>query len=479
MQHKTISPSVYTQQVSEARGALWGKPMQVKKEAIAFFNPQLFTDPVSLGFRVYFNFDSRYGLLAGVRDGKAVPDQELLSSYRNSALAYFKRIGDTNRFSQLVAFINHLKRVSSELSFLFYDIDGLDDIRKAKPFHRFDGSDKITLKGYETLDFAIQSISDLYSMIWKDDIGWREVLPANLRRFSCSIFVYATGSYQVVYDKTIKPGIYDIFNGGQEQNVDMGTYVMNVVPNNIIDEDITSAESQRHLQDLSRGFFIKAPDRYNHVMYELSECEFLPHESGSAFASPSNKSSEYVDNDLSFSFRWASKGWKFSHLSMVPFSNFILSQLQKPEAVLTNTNKFDLGRGISKITSLSFLDKNPYIKSLAEKAYKSILPDIQANAMAIAEKYGSIDKLKKQALSEITRVADHSVLTGTNKLNQVVKKLINENVYSENYLTGLSSSIANAGVADTLIKEIGKSRSTASINSSKKLKDNENVYEKL
>lgn len=482
---KQITPSTYTQKVSETRGSLWGRPSFVKRETLAFFNPQLITDPVSLGFRVYFDFDSKYGLLAGVRDGKPVPDNELNSSYRNSALAFLKRVGDINRFNQLVAFINHLKRVSSELSFLMHSIDGLDSIRQAKPFHRFNGDDKISIKCYETVDFAIQSLSDLYSIIWKDDIGWREVLPANLRRFSCSIFVYSNASYQVVVDKNMKVGIFDIFDGGVEKNIDAATYIMNVLPNNLLDENLDSEDKNQHLQDLSKGFFIKAPDKYNHVLYELSECEFVPHESGSAFSAPSNKESDIKDNEITFTFRWASRGWKFGHLSMVAFSQFILSQIQKSE----NTSKkaqFDLydtiKAGSSAITNNRFMEQNPHIKRIVEKASVKVLPGLQSTVGALAEKYGSIDKLKKSSLQEVSKATDKLITTGTEHLTNKARSLLIGNVYDEDYLSGVARSVANQGIVETLDNVIGtksNNRTTKSYSSSRKLRPGENVYEKL
>ena len=478
-----VTPSGYAQKVSETRGSLWGRPSFVKRETLAFFNPQLITDPVSLGFRVYFDFDTKYGLLAGVRDGKPVSDQEFRGAYRNCALAFLKRVGDTNRFNQLVAFINHLKRVSSELSFLMHSIDGLNYIRQAKPFHRFNGDDKIKIKCYETVDFAIQSISDLYSIIWKDDIGWREVLPANLRRFSCSIFVYSNASYQVVADKNQKVGIYDIFNGGTEHNIDMATYVMNVLPNNLLDENLDSSEQNQHLQDLAKGFFIKAPDKYNHVLYELSECEFLPHESGAAFASPSNKDSEAVSTEITFSFRWASRGWKFGHFSMVAFSQFILSQLQKPDNTSAKT-KFDLSDkirgGLSSITNNKFMDQNPHIKKLAEKAQAKVLPGLQSTVLALSDKYGSIDKLKKEALKEINAIADKVIDLGANYINGKARSLLIGNVYDEDYIGGGINALAQQGLAGALDNFVtNKNKTTKSLSSSRKLKPNENVYEKL
>ena len=74
-----------------------------------------FADPLWIRFKIFFNFSASSGLLAN-------------GSNVNSAIAYFKRIGDTVRAEALKDWIDSLKNLSTNYSFLFEEITGLSEL---------------------------------------------------------------------------------------------------------------------------------------------------------------------------------------------------------------------------------------------------------------------------------------------------------------------------------------------------------------
>lgn len=133
-------------------------------------------DPTYTGFKLFFHFDATSGLLAN-------------EQHQNSALAYLKRIGQTERYNLLNRFINVLSRVNSETPWIFQSIDGLEELWNV-PFTESYVNKQLTLNTLETIDGKISSLATMYRNIAYDFERHVEVLPVNLRRFSMSIYLY-------------------------------------------------------------------------------------------------------------------------------------------------------------------------------------------------------------------------------------------------------------------------------------------------
>ena len=180
-----ISDATYADAIKEAQQRTMGIPGKAIREINAFNSSTFVTDPVAVGFKIFFNYNSYYGLL-----GKETDNHD-----SNSAIDYLYRIGQDARASLLKKFISHLQDINMNLSFMFQEIDGLDTIRQHKPWERYKEEDSIIkINMLETIDFKVQALMSMYNNIWYDTIRGVEVLPANLRRFDCSIFIYAIGA---------------------------------------------------------------------------------------------------------------------------------------------------------------------------------------------------------------------------------------------------------------------------------------------
>ena len=200
-----------------------------------------YSDPTITGFKIYWHFDSPVGLLA---------DENNV----NSALAYLKRIGDSVRYEMLHRFIVLLSEVSVESPWVFKNISGLDEVFKEN-FHNVVRNHQITIETYETLDQRVMSLIQLYRNVLYDFDRGCYVLPANLRRFSMSVYVYDTRTFHNV-------------NGLQESKFPL------------------------------RQFNLHQPQKLFHNVFDLGYCT-IDNESGAEFFSAvSNTDNEFSHNKL-------------------------------------------------------------------------------------------------------------------------------------------------------------------------------------
>lgn len=141
-------------------------------------------DPLQLNFKLLIDWKSKYGLFADEK-------------YINSALAYLKRIGQTERYELLKVFIATFNDFVRLYDYLFLSLSGISEIITRKPgtfpSPTEDWQLQFTLR--ETIDFKVQALITMYRHIWYDDIREVEVLPVNLRMFNCSILIYSYGYF--------------------------------------------------------------------------------------------------------------------------------------------------------------------------------------------------------------------------------------------------------------------------------------------
>lgn len=196
-------------------------------------------DPTYSGFKIFFHFSSKTGLLAS-------------EEFVNSGLAYFKRIGDYERYNLLKLFIYQLSRISSEAQWMFDEVEGISDLVN-RPFAEVKVNHTINLKTKETIDFKMLSLVMLYRDIVFDQNRGVYVLPANLRRFSMSIFIYDIRAF----DSTSALAV-----------------------NNL---------RTRHTQDISE---------LNHVLIDCGMCEITNESGADFFTSVSNNQTEASTNNI-------------------------------------------------------------------------------------------------------------------------------------------------------------------------------------
>lgn len=435
---KDISSYDSELKIETARKA--GTTANVQKEVNAFYSLSQISDPVSIGFKLFFRYDTDFGLLAPESSDK-------------SAMAYLKRIGDSTRAALLKKFIEHLKFINMDMSYVFQNIDGLDIIRQHKPWERYGEDAKITITTLETVDFKIQSLMSMYKDIWYDSIRGVEVLPANLRRFDCSVFVFAIGSYMI-----------------KETTDKLDEYSFMSIPNAKRQYDNSSVVADE--KNINEVYYLKAPDLFNHIVYDLSECEFLPWESQEGMHKPSNNSIEHITNTIAFSFRWCRDSWRY--FGLTGNNQFSATFLMAVAAAEDKQQKQSLMDKFSDFKSSLFGDS--YFGNLAENVFDQTIAPLTTRAEAIIDKYGSLEKIKQQGLDAAKDLATNAA----NKLADTIAGKL-EGMFLGNVYNVSPASVVGALTGDNLASGLTSlaSRATGSsesLKSTKKLQPGTNVY---
>lgn len=133
-------------------------------------------DPIYTGFKMFFHFDAPNGLFAD-------------ETYQNSALAYLKRIGQTQRYNLLKRFINTLSEINSLTPYVFQSIDGISELW-TQPFSDVLTNKQINIQTLEMIDMRLASLTVMYRTIVFDNERKCYVVPENLRKFSMSVYIH-------------------------------------------------------------------------------------------------------------------------------------------------------------------------------------------------------------------------------------------------------------------------------------------------
>lgn len=236
-----------------AQGSPLLNRMKASSETRNFLSEDLFQDPLYIRFKIFFNFYTSEGLLA---------NESIAGT--NSALMYFKRIGDTARYELLKQFISDLSMISSQYSFLFDEITELGEILNL-PMGEFCPADqKINIRTKETLDMKIQGLIENYRKIVWDWDRKVYVLPKNLRRFGMHIYIYPMNVYQITAE-------------------DAQTDIKKLFPCFVVNYQPSSGSEVKKVKP--QNYVIASPDSFNHVLYRFDGCEFLLNNSGANFLS--------------------------------------------------------------------------------------------------------------------------------------------------------------------------------------------------
>lgn len=436
--------STYDSQLKIEAGRITGSTSNVQKDVNSFLSLSQISDPVSIGFKIFFRYDSQFGLLA--------PE-----SSPNSALSYLKRIGDDTRMALLKKFINHLQFLNIEMSYVFQNIDGLDIIRQHKPWERYGEDAKITITTLETVDFKVQSLMSLYKDIWYDSLRGVEILPVNLRRFDCSVFVYALGAYQIIET---------------ENKIDEYAYMS--IPNAKRQYDNQSTGVST-LSNVNEMYCVKAPDLYNHIVYDLSECEFLPWESQEGMHKPSNNSVETITNTISFSFRWCRDAWRL--FGLTGNNQFSASALMAIAVAKDKDTKLSVMDKFNDFKSSLFGDS--FFGNLAENVFDTAMAPLTSRAEAILDKYGSLEKIKERGLNAAKDLATNAANSLANKIAGKLEGMFLGNVYNVS-ASSVIGALTGDNLASGLTSLAGRATgSSESLKSEKKLQQGTNVYGKM
>ena len=148
-----------------------------------------------LYFRIFFNFDSRHGLLGGILNSDTQHDEHSINSaikYLNYLHPdYYKVENIEARKKSLKKFAKTLSAINTLSPWVFKSISGLNnatnpninDFSKEKSFN-------IELNP-DTIDFRLTTMLSAYKYACFDDIGTKEIIPENLRKFDMTVVMFS------------------------------------------------------------------------------------------------------------------------------------------------------------------------------------------------------------------------------------------------------------------------------------------------
>lgn len=159
-----------------------------------------YNDIGSFFYKVFFNFNSNYGLLGSL----IKTENNSYSSDINTAYMYLSNNISGDKFSDkyknvlkakqksLEAFGKILNYLQMECPWFFKEVGGLAEVTKRNFKDIVPGEEKkITLTfNPDAVDMRISTLLDLYINACYDTINFKEVIPENLRKFDMSIIIF-------------------------------------------------------------------------------------------------------------------------------------------------------------------------------------------------------------------------------------------------------------------------------------------------
>ena len=145
-------------------------------------------------FKIYFNFNTNYGLLGGNYNN--LNNINTASGYLKNLANLYDSDGNSpinlkDRVRCLTKFINGLSYVSEFSPWFFKGVNGLNEIRGSYvDVDDFENKNISIICGEESLDMRLGTLFDLYNFAIYDNLHNKEIIPKNLRKFEMSILFF-------------------------------------------------------------------------------------------------------------------------------------------------------------------------------------------------------------------------------------------------------------------------------------------------
>ncbi len=229
-------------------------------------------DPTYLGFSIFFDFQN--SPLLFISD-----DSALEGDY---AYKYLSSVSPA-RARLLKSFVESLQYLQNNKPYVFQTIEGLDrcwNISTDLTDAYMGGDDaKIAIGCLESLDLRITGIMDMYRKIAYDNNSRKEILPANLRKFRCTIFVQEIRRFKTL------TAIIRQQQSQTSSNTGLSNFIVPSTGGGLLDANTLNRVANGEDDD-PIALFVN--DNVSTVSFNLEFCEFMPEVSSIAFSSFNN-----------------------------------------------------------------------------------------------------------------------------------------------------------------------------------------------
>ncbi len=160
-------------------------------------------------FKIFFNFETNYGLLGGIKNNMAQYNTAI--GYLNSCkdMSIYKSENIEARIESLKRFVNNLSYMSDKTPWIFKQINGLNNIKAALVDDEDFKTKSINIQcSPEMSDMRLGTLFDLYKFACYNNIKNKEIIPKNLRKFEMSILVFhmPLRNYHINYEQEFGTG---------------------------------------------------------------------------------------------------------------------------------------------------------------------------------------------------------------------------------------------------------------------------------
>lgn len=146
-------------------------------------------------FKIFFKFDTNYGLFPGILG----PGLQTRYGSQNSAINYLNMIDTTNSYrsnihysTALIKFVKTLSWINSFAPWFFKKITGMENANYLD-LNEINKERYIEIECSEdAVDMRLTTLMDLYRYFCYDHITQKEILPENLRKFDMSVVIFHT-----------------------------------------------------------------------------------------------------------------------------------------------------------------------------------------------------------------------------------------------------------------------------------------------
>lgn len=142
-------------------------------------------------FKIFFNFDTQYGLLGGLLNNK----NPLLAT--NSAYKYLRQCENLGKYyktnDRQVALMKFAKILSYISTYAPWFFKGIKNLNQANVpiLNDFSKERSIEIECTEdAIDMRLNTLLDLYKFACYDEIDQKEIVPDNLRKFDMTVMVF-------------------------------------------------------------------------------------------------------------------------------------------------------------------------------------------------------------------------------------------------------------------------------------------------
>lgn len=146
-------------------------------------------------FKIFFKFDTNYGLFPGILG----PGLKSVYGSQNSAINYLNMIDTNNSYrsnihysTALIKFVKTLSWINSFAPWFFKKITGMENANYLD-LNEMNKERYIEIECSEdAVDMRLTTLMDLYRYFCYDHITQKEILPENLRKFDMSVVIFHT-----------------------------------------------------------------------------------------------------------------------------------------------------------------------------------------------------------------------------------------------------------------------------------------------